>query len=577
MLHTVIKKNLYQDSVSLMLLTNHLSAMDNVERISVMMGTPSNKDIMKGSGLYTDELEEASPNDLVVVAETEDMDSVVEELANFLENQTADSEATAYSTVRTWEMAGNKLPNADLAVISIAGEHAAIEANKALDRDLNVFLFSDNVSIEDELQLKQKASDKGLIVMGPDCGTGILNEVPIAFANVVEKGNIGVVGASGTGIQEVTTIIARNGGGVSQAIGTGGRDLSSEIGAITTIKALKVLDADPNTDVITYISKPPAPEVRDKVIEVFKTLSKPVVAVFIGNKPQESHDNVHYAWTLEDTAVKSLELAQNSNLAAERIIAENEDIQKIKANGEQRYIKGYYCGGTLALEAAMILEDAFNLDPDAEHPEGMMLHHEGHEVIDLGDDAYTQGRAHPMIDPTFRVEKVKEAAQSHETAIILLDNVIGYGAHEDMAGVFAPVIETAKQEAAEEGRAFIAIASVTGTAQDPQVYQDQVDKLEAAGVIVTESNAQATKLAGEVIAYLNGKEIADSAPATETNSDLAKISELISDKPSVINVGLSGFADTVQENGGQVVQYQWAPIAGGDKRLAKILDELSKL
>jgi len=577
MLHTVIKKNLYQDSVSLMLLTNHLSAMDNVERISVMMGTPSNKDIMKGSGLYTDELEEASPNDLVVVAETDDMDSVVEELENFLENQTADSEATAYSTVRTWEMAENKLPNADLVVISIAGEHAAAEANKALDRDLNVFLFSDNVSVEDELQLKQKASDKGLIVMGPDCGTGILNEVPIAFANVVEKGNIGVVGASGTGIQEVTTIIGRHGGGVSQAIGTGGRDLESEIGAITTIKGLQVLDADPDTDVITYISKPPAPEVRDKVIEVFKTLSKPVVAIFIGDKPQESHDNVNYAWTLEDTALKALELAEASKFSADRIIAENEDIQKVKANGEQRYVKGYYCGGTLALEAAMILEDAFNLDPEAELPEGMMLHHEGHEVIDLGDDAYTQGRAHPMIDPTFRVEKVKEAAESPETAIILLDNVIGYGAHEDMAGVFAPVIEKAKKEAAEAGRAFVAIASVTGTEQDPQVYQDQVDKLEAAGVIVTESNAQATKLSAEIVAYLNGKEIEAPVPATETNTDLAKISELISDKPRVINVGLSGFADTVQENGGQVVQYQWAPIAGGDKRLAKILDDLSKL
>lgn len=578
MLHTVIKKNLYQDSVSLMLLTNHLSAMDNVERISVMMGTPSNKDIMKGSGLYTDELEEASPNDLVVVAETEDMDSVVEELEDFLDNQSADSEATAYSTVRTWEMAENKLPNADLAVISIAGEHAAAEANKALDRDLNVFLFSDNVSVEDELQLKQRASSKGLIVMGPDCGTGILNEVPIAFANVVEKGNIGIVGASGTGIQEVSTIIGNHGGGVSQAIGTGGRDLSSEIGAITTIQGLKVLDADPDTDVITYISKPPAPEVRDKVINVFKTLSKPVVAVFIGDKPQDAHDNIHYAWTLEDTALQALQLAEENKFSTDKIILENEAIQKVKENGEQRYIKGYYCGGTLALEAAMILETAFQLDPDAAHPEGMMLQHEEHEIIDLGDDAYTQGRAHPMIDPSFRVEKVKEAAKDAKTAIILLDNVIGYGAHEDMAGVFAPVIEKAKQEAAAEGRAFIAIASVTGTAQDPQVYQDQVDKLEAAGIIVTESNAQATKLSADIVAYLNcDKEITQPVAATETNKEVAKISELISEKPRVINVGLTGFADTVQENGGQVVQYQWAPIAGGNKRLAKILAEMSKL
>lgn len=577
MLHTVIKKNLYQDSVSLMLLTNHLSAMDGVERISVMMGTPSNKDIMKGSGLYTDELEAASPNDLCVVAETEDVDRVIEELEDFLNNQSAASEATAYSTVRTWEMAENKLPSADLALISIAGEHAAAEANKALDRDLNVFLFSDNVSIEDELQLKQRAAEKGLMVMGPDCGTGILSGVPIAFANVIEKGNIGVVGASGTGIQEVTTIIGRNGGGVSHAIGTGGRDLALEIGALTTIQGLRVLDADPETDVIVYISKPPAPEVREKVVEVFKTLSKPVVSIFMGDKPKEQHDNVHYAWTLEDTALKALELAQTSNTSADSILADNEDLKKIKENKDQRFIKGYYCGGTLALEAAMILEDAFNLDPDAAHPEGMMLQHGEHEVIDLGDDAYTQGRAHPMIDPTFRVEKVKEAIANPKTAVLLLDNVIGYGAHDDMAGVFAPVIEKGKKEAAEQGRAFIAIASVTGTAQDPQVYQDQVDKLEAAGVIVTESNAQATKLAAAIIDSLEGEEAAETKAEKAEAADLTKASELISDKPRVINVGLTGFADTVQENGGQVVQYQWAPIAGGDKRLAAILEKLSKL
>lgn len=577
MLHTVIKKNLYQDSVSLMLLTNHLSAMDGVERISVMMGTPSNKDIMKGSGLYTDELEAASPNDLCVVAETDDIDGVVTELEEFLTSKTAASEATAYSTVRTWEMAENKLPNADLAVISIAGEHAAAEANKALDRDLNVFLFSDNVSVEDEVKLKQRAAEKGLIVMGPDCGTGILNGVPIAFANVIEEGNIGIVGASGTGIQEVSTIIGRNGGGVTHAIGTGGRDLSAEVGALTTIQGLRVLDADPQTDVIVFISKPPAPEVREKVVEVFKTLSKPVVAIFMGDKAAEQHDNVYYAWTLEDTALIALELAEAEMNSVENILAGNEDLKKVKENNAQRFVKGYYCGGTLALEAAMILQDEFGLDPDTEHADGMMFHHEGHEVIDLGDDAYTQGRAHPMIDPTFRVQKVEEAAVNPETAIILLDNVIGYGAHEDMAGVFAPVIEKAKKQAAEEGRALIAIASVTGTEQDPQVYQDQIDKLEAAGVIVTDSNAQATKLAATIIEYLNEDAVSETKVEATIPADLVKVAELISDKPKVVNIGLTGFADTVQENGGQVVQYQWAPIAGGNKRYAAILDKLSQL
>ncbi|MBY7144219.1 acyl-CoA synthetase FdrA [Virgibacillus sp. NKC19-3] len=576
MLHTVIKKNLYQDSVSLMLLTNHISSLDGVNQIQVMMGTPANKDIFKVSSLYTDELEEASPNDLCIVVDAANeskVQHVVEEVDNYLTNQTSESQKSAISIVRTWEMAENKLPNANLALISIAGEYAVAEANKALDRKLNVFLFSDNVSARDELQLKERAINEGLIVMGPDCGTGILEEVPIAFANVVEKGNIGVVGASGTGIQEVTTLIGKHGGGISQAIGTGGRDLSADIGALTTIKGLQVLDADLETDVIVFISKPPAPEVRKKVVEVFKTLSKPVVAVFMGDKPAEQHDNVHYAWTLEDTANKALELAKISKRSIKNIVRDNQDVEKMKQHKNQRCIKGYFCGGTLALESATIMKETFTIDASTKQSEGMMLASEGHEVIDLGDDAYTVGRAHPMIDPTYRIEKVKEAAKNPETAIILLDNVIGYGAHEDMAGVVAPVVEDAKREAAKEERSLIVIASVTGTADDPQVFQDQVDKLEDAGVIVAESNAQATKLATEIINYL-GTEKTEAKTVKNSKVEKDAVSELLSSKPRVINVGLSSFAEAILEHGGQVVQYQWAPIAGGNKRLAGILEKL---
>lgn len=574
MLYTVMKKNLYQDSVSLMLLTNHLTSIDGVQQIQVMMGTPANKDIFKNSGLYTDELERANPSDLCVVVNAEDegiVDKVVEETDNYLSNQSQESQQSSMTIVRTWEMAENKLPHADVALISIAGEHVKVEANKALDRGLNVFIFSDNVSVADELQLKNRAQEKGLIVMGPDCGTGILDGVPMAFANVVGKGNIGIVGASGTGIQEVSTIIGRKGGGVSQAIGTGGRDISSEIGAITTIKGLQILDQDLETEVITYISKPPSPEVREKIINVFKTLSKPVVAIFMGDEPRVTHDNVHYTWTLEDCAWKALELA-NTGTAVEYDFTKNADLDVMKRNHLQRYIKGYFCGGTLAHEAAMIIKDAFHFNT-TEVPAGKMLHHEGHEVIDLGDDKYTQGRAHPMMDPTLRIEKLKEAAKDPETAIILFDNVIGYGAHEDMAGTIASVIEEVKQKAVHEGKFFVVIASVTGTSDDPQVYQDQVNKLEEAGVIVSESNAQATKLAVAIIHYLNSEQTRVDT-GRQNMAELDKIVDLISSKPRVINVGLKNFAEAIQEHGGEVIQYQWEPIAGGNKRLAKILEKL---
>ncbi|TCP21669.1 FdrA protein [Scopulibacillus darangshiensis] len=577
MLYTVIKKNMYQDSVNLMLLTNHLSSTEGVDQVSVMMGTPANIDIFKNSGLYTEQLDDASPNDLCIVVDTDSesvVDQVVEGVDDFVSNQSTQSKQSMIPITRTWEMAQNKLSNANLAVISIAGEHAASEANKALDRNLNVFLFSDNVPLDDEVQLKRKAQEKGLIVMGPDCGTGILHEVPIAFANVVEKGNIGVVGASGTGIQEITTIIARKGGGISQAIGTGGRDLSADVGAITAIKGLEVLAEDPATEVIVFVSKPPAPEVRDKVVEVFKTLGKPVVAVFMGEKPREDDDNVHYAWTLEETALKALEFAGSRDADLDQLISENDGFRKMKTNPEQRFIKGYYCGGTLALEAAMIVEDAFNIDPSAEHPDGKMLEHGGTEIIDLGDDAYTQGRAHPMIDPALRVEMVKKAANNPETAVILLDNVVGYGGHEDMAGVFAPVIKEAKDQAEADNRDIVFIASVTGTEGDPQVYEEQVKKLEDAGAVVAASNAQATRLAVGIISYLDSTEPFEQANSNQAANGTDAVKELISDKPRVINIGLKGFAETIRENGGEVVQYQWAPIAGGNKRLAKILEKL---
>lgn len=577
MLYTVIKTNTYQDSVNLMVLTNQLSEREGVHQVSVMMGTPANMDIFKNAGLYTDELEAAGPNDLCIVVDTND-ESVVEDVTegvdDFINNQSAASQKSKISVIRTWEMAENKLPNADLAVISIAGEYAAAEANKALDRGLNVLLFSDNVPLEDEVQLKNKAKEKGLIVMGPDCGTSILHEVPIAFANVVEKGNIGIVGASGTGIQEISTIISRQGGGISEAIGTGGRDLSADVGAITAIRGLEVLDRDPETDVIVFVSKPPAPEVRDHVVEVFKTLSKPVVAVFMGEKPREDHDNVHFAWTLEETALSAFELARNNESDLKRIVNETEGIEKIKENRKQRSIKGYFCGGTLAQEAAMIVEDAFDIDPSADHPEGMMLKHGGTEIIDLGDDAYTQGRAHPMIDPSIRVDIVREACNNPETAIILLDNVIGYGGHEDMAGVFAAVVEEEKEKVKKNNKEIIFIASVTGTQVDPQVYEEQAKKLKDAGAIVAASNAQATRIAVDLIKYLDSTEDLKEESRKQTENESDAVAELISDKPRVINIGLRNFAEAIQENGAPVVQYQWTPIAGGDKRLAKILEKL---
>lgn len=317
MLFTVIKKNSYQDSVNLMLLTTKLSDLEGVSKISVMMGTPANIDIFKNTGLYTDKLEEASANDICIVVDTnsEDIVNVVlEGIEEFLNNQSVAKKGKKLPSSRTFEGALAKMPNANMSLISINGEFAAEETEKALDKGLNVFLFSDNMAIEDEVKLKKKASEKGLIVMGPDCGTSILNGVPIGFANVLTKGSIGIVGASGTGIQEISTIISRNGGGISQAIGTGGRDLSSEVSGITASTGLKILEKDDETDVIVFVSKPPAKDVMEKIEKQFKNIDKPIVAMFLGEDRDDVEDNIHFASTLEKAAIKALNLSKEVSI-----------------------------------------------------------------------------------------------------------------------------------------------------------------------------------------------------------------------------------------------------------------------
>ena len=295
MIYTVVRKNSYQDSINLMLLTNRINTLEGVARSQIMMGTDANKDIFKNSGLYSDEVEKAAPSDMVIVVEADDekiVDKVLEETKVFLNDLSVKKKGNDIKTAKNWDEAVDMLPDANVALFSIPGEYAAPDLEEALDRGLHVFSFTDNVSLEDEIRLKKKAHEKGLLFMGPDCGTGIISSIPVAFTNVVKPGNIGIVGASGTGIQEVTTIIDRLGGGVIHAIGTGGRDLNEKVGAITVKDAIAALDKHDPTDIIVVISKPPAKEVRDEVVQLLQNVSKPVVAIFLGEKPDHHEGNV---------------------------------------------------------------------------------------------------------------------------------------------------------------------------------------------------------------------------------------------------------------------------------------------
>ena len=578
MLNTVILKNNYQDSINLMLLTNKINALDGVTMSQIMMGTDANKDILNNTNLLTDEANSASANDMMIVVDSEKeniMEEVMPAIDEFLDDLSAKGTSEEAQAATSWSEAFDLLPEANVALFSIPGEYGAPEMERALKNDLHVFSFTDNVSIEDEVRLKKLAHEKGLLMMGPDCGTGIISSIPIAFTNVVSPGNIGVVGASGTGIQEVTTIIDRLGGGVVHAIGTGGRDLSDKVGAITVKDAIVALENHEPTDVITVISKPPAKEVRDEVVELLQSISKPVVAIFLGEKPTSHEGKVYLAHTLEETAKIAVDLA--NDVAVKKNYFEALAKPAVPTLPEAKVVKGLYSGGTLASEAGMLISEALDLGGLVK-AEGYVLKSHGYEVIDLGDDMYTQGRPHPMIDPDVRIEKIREYAQDEKTGIILFDVVLGYGAHEDMVGALLPAIEEARATAKEAGRDLYFVATVCGTTKDPQNYQSSVDRLKEGGVLVAESNAKAVQLAlllkGIEISEDDKEVVAYNGPTVDVPKPGEKVMELLTTKPRIINVGLQSFTESIVDYGGETVQFNWRPRANGNKKMIKILDAL---
>ena len=579
MLKTVVKKGSYQDSVVLMLLTNELSSLEGVNKIQVMMATPANKDIFKSSGLDTEELMEASANDMVVVADVAEesvVEAVMEKIEEFLKKQATASEGKkGTESVKSWDKALKKMPEANLAVISIPGAYAALEADRALDEGLNVFMFSDNVSIEDEKALKEKAHKKGLALMGPDCGTGIIQGVPIAFTNKVTPGSIGIIGASGTGIQEVTTIIDRLGEGVTNAIGIGGRDLNAMIGGITMMDMIDAMEDDDTVKVLLIVSKPPAKDVRDQISARLSNFSKPVVTLFVGEKPDYHEEGFYHAYTLDEAARLAVSLVRGTEVPEASVDVDTSEFYKAEDN---KTIKAYYSGGTLANEAAMLIKDAMNCKVPPEDIEGYMLQLDGNVVVDLGDDAYTQGKPHPMIDPAKRIECMQEAVDDPSTGVVLLDIMLGYGSHEDMAGSLIPTIKELQAKADAQGRKVFFVATVCGTRSDYQGYDQAVNKLKDAGVIVCENNKLACRTAiraigrdfEEPVKEIRKKE----AVACKKGQPSEKLMALLSEKPRIINIGLKSFAEVVEQFGCDVVQYDWAPPAGGNVKLIKTLNFL---
>ncbi|MEJ2412881.1 MAG: acyl-CoA synthetase FdrA [Anaerolineales bacterium] len=568
-----IRSGAYYDSVVLMQLQRALAELPDVEDAGVVMGTPANLELLKGTGLLVDEVRVEKADDLVLVVKAKNKAAAEEALARVDELAAArrSREGAGQDFLpKSLETAHQMLPDSHWVLVSVPGRYAAGVSREALRLGKHVFLYSDNVSLEDELDLKQKGAEKGLLVMGPDCGTAIINGIGLGFANRVRRGSIGLVAASGTGLQQVSVRIHEYGGGLTHALGTGGRDLSSAVGGITARMALDLLDRDPDTRVIVLISKPPDAQTAESTLDYARNLSKPVVVNFIGYKTdQREIENLYFTSTFDDTAAAAVALEDEIKAPEE-----GDQFKLEQFSPDQRYLRGLYSGGTLAYEALLILKSFLpgvysNVPIDKNFRLENSLTSREHTIIDLGEDEFTVGRLHPMMDNELRIQRLETEAADPETAVILLDVVLGYGSHPDPAGELAPAIEAARQNAAKKGRHLEVVVTLTGTDADPQDRDAQGSALEAAGARIFLSSEAAVRYAGRLLKALQNRDQAGK------ESEFSPVDlESLTSEFTAINVGLDSFTASLKTQEAEVVQVDWKPSAGGNADLAALLEKM---
>jgi FdrA protein len=487
---TEIRSGAYLDSVALMRVARTISGLPGVEEVGLMIGTPANREILREARVINADGESAGPGDIILAVRAVDQaaaDSALAAAKQALDQPKQSKSGGAAWRPRTLRAAVAEQPDANLALISVPGAFAIAEAHKAIARGLNVMIFSDNIPVADEVALKLEAKAAGRLVMGPDCGTAIIGGVPLAFANVVPRGDIGIIGASGTGIQEITCLIARHGKGISHAIGTGGRDLKAEVGGITTLMALDLLATDEATRHIVLVSKPPAPKVAEAVLARVAEINKPVTICFLGGSDTALSPNATAVATLEAAAAHAVGVKPAAEPTA----------KPLAIPGKGRLIRGLFSGGTLCAEAQIVLMAAgLDVASNEPVPGAKPLVATDHLLLDLGADEYTQGRPHPMIEPAVRDQAVADAIADPQVGVILLDCVLGFGGHMDPAGHLAA--QLAQLTKGRKGGPLI-IASVCGTEADPQGLSRQSAKLREAGVIIAPSNAAAARMAVQAL------------------------------------------------------------------------------
>ncbi len=514
MIQTLIKPNNYMDSVFLMRAGREIGALDGVSRAVVVMGTELNKTVLAEFGALNDTTSAAGTNDLIVAVDSDDPDimkAVETKMTELLKEKTrpASEEKKRYLSLQA---AAKAEPDLNLAVISLPGEFAAYEGIKALKAGMHVFMFSDNVPLADELEMKRIGREKNLLVMGPGAGTAVIDNISIGLMSKVRRGRIGIVAASGSGLQEVAMLVHNWGEGISQAIGTGGRDLSKDVGGSTMLMGIDFLKNDPDTDVVVLISKPPHPDTMAKMFDAVRDLGKPAVIFFLGGDPAAVRSSGAYcAATLEEAAYIAVALERGEEVRQGDYVAKvKEELAPLaaaeakKLGKGQKYLRGLFCGGTHSEESVLLLQNSVpDLFSNLKFGKVTMMANrhvsEKNCLVDMGDEEFTVGKPHPVMDPSILVPRMIQEGDDPETAVLLFDLLLGHGVHEDPAGVLCGAVKEIREKCEKEGRYISIVASICGTDLDPQGYAGQVKKLEDLGVTVLESNGRAAILAGMIV------------------------------------------------------------------------------
>ena len=592
-----VKKAQYFDSVVLMNVTERLKETDGIIDALVVMATANNKKILTELDMLSPEASSASANDLVVTVHAEDYNlgkNALDQLESYFSQKPQEHSSDYFPTL---ESARSVKPSANLALISVSGEFAGDVARKALSQELHTIIFSDHVTLEEEAALKRLGTEHGLLVMGPDCGVCNLQGTAFVLASIANPGPVGAVGATGSGLQELSVLINRAGGGISQFIGTGGHDLHPQVGAQTMRTGLALLDNDPATQVIVLIGKAPTPEITTMLCGDIHNCSKPVIACFLGAEPEDwLNAGAYFAPTMEAASRCAMVLSSDSNaLDSTEIYTRLKEIKQLAGDlrtglsADQRYLRGIYGAGTFVAQAQVILQELVSpIYSNVPFGTGIALPNLEksiqHSLLDIGDETFTLGRAHPVIDPLpYKLQLLKET-RDDETAVIIMDVTLGPAMHPNPARYISDAFHEALSRNKIQHRPIV-IASITGTRQDPQNADEQARILKEAGIIVLQSSAEAAILAGliitppEIAAQFDAAGwLAPRKPSHPTAGNGLTISpsiqNLLRQRLEVINIGISTMADALRDQNVETSQVDWAPPAGGDVKIMRLLEDL---